>query len=533
MKMRTDVPVVFTVDGKERTKVWLDWALKSLREVLGDDVKVYVCSNSAEDCRKGFGYGSVAVDVSEVIRSTDLSKLENLKYQGRVRGPMQVFRLALPIVPELMQYEKFVYLDADVEFRSPKWARIFDIDLGDKEVGMAEDGWPVNSPAHCESMRVFQDVCGICCDEARERLRHDVYYGAGLVVFNERKLLERGNYQARMADMLEAMIRCEFRCPDQDALNYALTVCPLDQRFDAWDNNNPKGGEAWLWHYAGGAKFEGVYPPDWYRRIADHGKTRDILYVVNRDGERNLRYALRSLDKYGNGVGRVIVAGYPPDWLSDEVVKVPVEQPYESPYQNVLHTICVAIKEANISGHFLLGNDDFFLVRPTDMFNYPFYFRGWGIPDCKVGPDDQPGTARYKMMMNATRVALGSLGLPALDFGSHRFNHGHAEMVKDNGHRLFCTDVYELNVASPNGLWLREIDPPCVMQNLWLSLEPDLPLVPDRDFKIMSVPAGGLKYDLGIPNDRECISFDDVVWTDANFRAFVDREFGEPGRWEK
>ena len=51
----------------------------------------------------------------------------------------------------------------------------------------------------------------------------------------------------------------------------------------------------------------------------------DILYIMGHgaDGVDNLplRWSLRSLAKHASNVGRVIVAGHIPKWLSDEVVK--------------------------------------------------------------------------------------------------------------------------------------------------------------------------------------------------------------------
>ena len=55
----------------------------------------------------------------------------------------------------------------------------------------------------------------------------------------------------------------------------------------------------------------------------------DVVYVVGKPDKCKdnymLRASLRSIAKYGKNIGRVIVAGYPPDWLSDAVVKVHVE----------------------------------------------------------------------------------------------------------------------------------------------------------------------------------------------------------------
>ncbi|MBR0299772.1 MAG: hypothetical protein IJQ93_05590, partial [Bacteroidales bacterium] len=55
----------------------------------------------------------------------------------------------------------------------------------------------------------------------------------------------------------------------------------------------------------------------------------DILYIVgagcSRCNDFELRMSLRSIAMYGKNVGRVFVCGHCPDWLSDEVVKLPLD----------------------------------------------------------------------------------------------------------------------------------------------------------------------------------------------------------------
>lgn len=56
----------------------------------------------------------------------------------------------------------------------------------------------------------------------------------------------------------------------------------------------------------------------------------DILYILGHGADKidnvPLRWSLRSLAKHATNVGRVIVAGNIPAWLSDEVVKVPIDE---------------------------------------------------------------------------------------------------------------------------------------------------------------------------------------------------------------
>jgi len=55
----------------------------------------------------------------------------------------------------------------------------------------------------------------------------------------------------------------------------------------------------------------------------------DIVYLMGEGYSKcnynELRYSLRSIDKYGKNVDRVYVIGYCPEWLSDEIIKIPLD----------------------------------------------------------------------------------------------------------------------------------------------------------------------------------------------------------------
>ena len=83
----------------------------------------------------------------------------------------------------------------------------------------------------------------------------------------------------------------------------------------------------------------------------------DILYIIGKNkslcSNFELKCSLRSIAKYGKNIDRVFVAGYCPEWLSDEVIKIPYEQPYaddnittHEKHCNIAATILYAIEEA-------------------------------------------------------------------------------------------------------------------------------------------------------------------------------------------
>jgi len=89
----------------------------------------------------------------------------------------------------------------------------------------------------------------------------------------------------------------------------------------------------------------------------------DIVYVV-REGDDNdeLRYSLRSLSNLT--YGQVWLVGYQPTWTSN-VGRLEVAQ-HRDKYRAVLGNLRAAAECGDIANSFLLFNDDFFCMEPTE-----------------------------------------------------------------------------------------------------------------------------------------------------------------------
>ena len=95
---------------------------------------------------------------------------------------------------------------------------------------------------------------------------------------------------------------------------------------------------------------------------------RDKPSVYN---DEELRYCLRSIDKYMD-VRDVWVVGQPRDWLS--VNWIPLSDQVKSRYSSAHRKIRAACDNPFVSDPFVLFNDDFFLLKPTEEF--PDYYDG-------------------------------------------------------------------------------------------------------------------------------------------------------------
>ena len=109
----------------------------------------------------------------------------------------------------------------------------------------------------------------------------------------------------------------------------------------------------------------------------------DILYLhVKGEHCESLRFSLRSINDYGINVDRVFICGYSPEWISDEVIKVPYTPDPNLPKgKNIFKQILYAVENTDIGinhgGEFLISMDDHFYFRNIDFNNYPFYVKDY------------------------------------------------------------------------------------------------------------------------------------------------------------
>lgn len=136
----------------------------------------------------------------------------------------------------------------------------------------------------------------------------------------------------------------------------------------------------------------------------------DILYYIGSGSKHNndeLRYSLRSLEQYCKDVGRVFIVGNKPNFIINcELVWV--EDKFEW-WKNAFEKTKAAIK-AGISKEFLLFNDDFYMLKPFEAAQYPFYHKGDIMP--------KPCNPYQEVIVNTGRI-LKNLKKPFKHFGVH------------------------------------------------------------------------------------------------------------------
>lgn len=157
----------------------------------------------------------------------------------------------------------------------------------------------------------------------------------------------------------------------------------------------------------------------------------DILYVVGKGSDWNnneLRYSLRSIAKNGKNIDRVFLVGYKPDFVSDKVIHIPCDNPYNCAHKNILHKVIYAIDHSNIDKHFLISSDDHFYMKKTDFAKLPVYERGI-LPDKVVGRNLW---SPYHRSLKDTRWLLESNGLTIYQTNPHCNTHFDVDVYREN-----------------------------------------------------------------------------------------------------
>ena len=244
----------------------------------------------------------------------------------------------------------------------------------------------------------------------------------------------------------------------------------------------------------------------------------DVLYTLGPDSghdNQELRWSLRSVAMFGRNVGRVIVAGYPPDWLSDEVVRFPVERPEGLRKDAVIfHNVMSAIDAGVVSWTFLLSSDDHFLTAPCDFDATPLWAREKDGAPVSIPPyANGRGGNDYRLVLDQTRRVLLAAGYGIAKTNPHR------NTVID--YRL-APELKRLRDAAPDKSVGIEIN--CAMGNL----RHDVMGVPFRlmkDWKVRHLRTDAVA--------AGAFSIRDAAFDDPAFVAYMGSLFREPCVYER
>ncbi len=147
----------------------------------------------------------------------------------------------------------------------------------------------------------------------------------------------------------------------------------------------------------------------------------DIVYVLGTGSGWNnneIRFSLRSIEKLGINAGKVFIVGAHPDFLSDEVIHIPVDDIYNPTINadgNIIHKVLAACADERLSDDFLFINDDHILLKPIDLKDIPAFHKG----DMNSFPSNYWTLNYWRTRLRRTMETLNKQGLQACHFDCH------------------------------------------------------------------------------------------------------------------
>lgn len=147
-------------------------------------------------------------------------------------------------------------------------------------------------------------------------------------------------------------------------------------------------------------------------------KRIDLVYPVStRKREKLLRYSLRTVEKFGLGVGKVYLVGGLEwrGWENSYIKLIHFPDFFDNWYLNTALKVWVATLVEEISDPFLFMNDDFFFTRTVYLPEFPVYHEG-DLSEKLLTPfhDD-----RYKATIRRTIAILKKVGSTTFSYELH------------------------------------------------------------------------------------------------------------------
>lgn len=144
----------------------------------------------------------------------------------------------------------------------------------------------------------------------------------------------------------------------------------------------------------------------------------DILYVIGTGSmwdNNELKYSLRSIERYGKNVGRIFIAGNKPDFLNNNVIHIPCEDIGEAKHTRILNKVITAMNSGLLPDHFLISSDDHFYIKETDFNELPVYYKN----DVIKGSDKN----KYRKSLAETKQFLEENNLTTFQTNPHCNTH--------------------------------------------------------------------------------------------------------------
>jgi len=215
--------VVYSSDGRDSER--LHMSMRSAKKFLGPNVKFFILT----ELQKYPGVNNaVLMNPAKILADLGFSP----EGWSRRWPYCTLFRLALPLMPELKDVDKILYLDTDVLVRSREAGRLFNLPFDSYEVCGVPDvearqgntgnivRYGLTSNA---KLQMYEKLWRTAMPDVR------VYINAGVTVWNLAKIRENGLdwYGQRLKWFWDSVKRGNFGFLDQDFINAMLDTCSM------------------------------------------------------------------------------------------------------------------------------------------------------------------------------------------------------------------------------------------------------------------------------------------------------------------
>lgn len=271
--------LVYTVDGNVDCLLQLVTSIKSVRRLQPEPLDAYILTDSPKPWMNDI-YGAKVVDVGHMVKEYGLD-MTGIVWRKHPVPPMLMFRLLIPAVPELRDYDQVMYLDTDTEVWDNRFFGIFDMDFN-CEVIAVKDTIGHNSAVKRLKATLanggdgWKDKPGIY--SRWDDMLHGTgkYANSGVLVFNMKNIVE--GYEDRAKYIFEKVRELKPYYSDQDTLNAYYKVFVVDdRRYNGW--RRAEAG-AFLRHYVGSDRaLMRSYP-----KVCDNRPNEVLDSIAENDG---------------------------------------------------------------------------------------------------------------------------------------------------------------------------------------------------------------------------------------------------------
>ena len=254
------ISVFYCVNGSPVARRWMEYSIASLRRLYGkaNGLEFFVASDEPY-----IAQGVKWIDARPYISQYGIAKISQVKKHGRTASPMQIFRLAAPLIKEFANKDRILYLDIDTEVVGCGLTGLLAKDFNADVMALVEHSGHGNTSTSI--MLRDEELLGMMTSHTKARLRNGGYFNNGVMVMNLRRMrAAHPDWDKQLPRYIEMAVKHHRVVVDQDISNVVLDAIPLAPEFNVMPDTDvaiPKTPPV-LIHYANTNKYKSqTYPP--------------------------------------------------------------------------------------------------------------------------------------------------------------------------------------------------------------------------------------------------------------------------------